>query len=167
MSNNIYFVHACQKENTALAVFSFCIAAANENCKFGDVGMREARARGALRRRRKPCRGRAGSTRSERFMVRRAVRILLCLRQACAVTFTAREAAVAFPPPHACICAGKQIGRKKFLYMTVSVKYYMVSCARRDNKDKIHGLCARCGRSSAKGQRDRRTYMMFVKKFVK
>ena len=91
MSNNIFFVHACQKENTALAVFSFCIAAADENCKFGDVGMREARARGALRRRRKPCRGRAGSTRSERFMVRRAVRILLCLRQACAVTFTARE----------------------------------------------------------------------------
>lgn len=52
------------------------------------------------------------------------------------------RAAVAFPPPYACICAGKQIGRKKFLYMTVSVKYHMVSCARRDNKDKSHGLCA-------------------------
>ena len=57
MSNNIFFLYSCQKENTALAVFSFCIAAADENCKFGDVGMREARARGALRRRRKPCRG--------------------------------------------------------------------------------------------------------------
>ena len=57
----------------------FCIAAADENCKFGDVGMRGARARGALRRRRKPCQGAAGNrtlrastvTRSRRFLIQR------------------------------------------------------------------------------------------------
>ena len=79
MRQNIIVIDGCQKGNTALAVFPFCIAAADENCKFGDVGMRGARARGALRRRRKPCQGAAGNqtlrastvTRSRRFLIQR------------------------------------------------------------------------------------------------
>ena len=47
------------KKRTQHWLCSLFIAAADENCKFGDVGMCEARARGALRRRRKPCQGAA------------------------------------------------------------------------------------------------------------
>ena len=119
-----------QKENTALAVFSFCIAAADENCKFGDVGMREARARELCAEGASPAKARAGSTRSERFMVRRAVRILLCLRQACGFTLR-RESSCRIPVPARVYLRGKADQTKKiFIYDSICQVLYGILCAK-------------------------------------